>query len=257
VNGYLQVGSGPRKVLVLSGWFGSSADWSSMVDALDPDAFTFVFFDYRGYARSMQLEGEFTFEEVTRDVMRLVDHFGWERFSLIGHSMGGMAMQRVLLAMPGRVERMIAIAAVPACGVRMDEQRLAMFRKAIADIETRQVILNTSTGNRLTATWIERMARQSWATSTQKGFAGYLREWTAQDFSGQVLGNPTPVKVIVGANDPSLTAAAMEATWLSWYPDAVLETLPNAGHYPMHEVPLALAASVQSFLQQPRNFAPV
>jgi esterase len=250
VNDCLQLGRGPRKVLVLNGWFGSSADWSAMADALDMDAFTFVFFDYRGYGRSMQLDGEFTFEEAARDVMRLVDRLGWERFSLVGHSMGGMAMQRVLLAAPHRIERMIAVTAVPACGARMDEQRLAMFRKAIEDPETRKIILNASTGNRLPKAWIEHMARTSWATSTQKAFGGYLKEWTAQDFSELVKGNPTPLKVIVGEHDPSLTAAAMERTWLAWYPNAVLETLPNAGHYPMHEVPLALAASVQAFLQQ-------
>jgi pimeloyl-ACP methyl ester carboxylesterase len=250
LNNDLQLGHGPHKVLVLNGWFGSSDDWSAMVNALDLDAFTFVFFNYRGYGRSMQLDGEFTFDEVARDVTQLVERLGWERFSLIGHSMGGMAMQRVLLAMPRRVERMIAITAVPACGARMDEQRLAMFQKAIQDLETRKAILNASTGNRLTKTWIEHMGQRSWATSIQKAFGSYLKEWTAQDFSELVKGNATPLKVIVGEHDPSLTAAAMERTWLAWYPNAVLETLPNAGHYPMHEVPLALAASIQAFLQQ-------
>lgn len=250
MNEYLQLGSGPRKVLVLNGWFGSSSDWSAMADALDLNAFSFVFFDYRGYGRRMQQEGEFTFEEATCDMLQLVGQLGWECFSLVGHSMGGMAMQRLLLALPDRIERMVAITAVPACGSRMDEQRLSMFRKAIEDLETRKAILNGSTGNRLPKPWIEHMARQSWATSTQQAFGAYLKEWTAQDFSELVKGNPTPLKVIVGEHDPSLTAAAMERTWLAWYPNAVLETLPNAGHYPMHEVPLALAASVQAFLQQ-------
>jgi pimeloyl-ACP methyl ester carboxylesterase len=235
---------------VLNGWFGSSSDWSAMADALDLDTFTFVFFDYRGYGRSIRQDGEFTFAEVTRDVVRLLDQLGWERFSLIGHSMGGMAMQRVLLALPQRVERMIAITAVPACGSRMDENRQALFQKAVEDLESRKTILNASTGNRLTKAWVEHMARQSWATSTQRAFAAYLKEWTAQDFSDLVKGNVTPVKVIVGEHDPGLTAAVMERTWLAWYPNAMLETLPNAGHYPMHEVPLALAASVQAFLQQ-------
>jgi pimeloyl-ACP methyl ester carboxylesterase len=40
----------------------------------------------------------------------------------------------------------------------------------------------------------------------------------------------------------------MTDTWLAWYPRAQLEVLSNAGHYPMYEVPLALAATVQTFL---------
>jgi len=122
-NGFLQIGHGPRKVLALNGWFGSSADWSAMNEALDPQAFTYVWFDYRGYGASIGRRGTYTFEETAQDVLELADHLGWERFSLIGHSMGGMAMQRVLLAAPARIERMVGITAVPACGSRMDDRR--------------------------------------------------------------------------------------------------------------------------------------
>jgi esterase len=41
----------------------------------------------------------------------------------------------------------------------------------------------------------------------------------------------------------------MQQTWLAWYPNAELEILANAGHYPMHETPPAPAASIQNFLQ--------
>jgi esterase len=251
LNGYLQLGHGPRKVLALNGWFGSADDWGPMVDALDLDAFTYVFFDYRGYGRSMHLKGEFTFEEAAQDVLRLADHLQLERFALIGHSMGGAAMQRVLLAAPGRIERMIAITAVPACSSRMDAQRLAMFENAVASIEKREFILNFSTGNRLPNAWSRRMARQSMAASTPAAFAAYLKEWATNDFCELVRDNPAQLKVIVGEHDPTLSAALMQETWLAWYPNASLETLPNSGHYPTHEVPLALAAAVEAFLKQP------
>jgi pimeloyl-ACP methyl ester carboxylesterase len=249
LNGYKTLGCGPRKVMVLGGWFGSSADWDGMASALDLEAFTYVFFDYRGYGRSLQLDGEFTFAETARDVLRLVDHLCWDRFSLVGHSMGGMAIQRVLLAAPERVERMVAITPVPASGAGMPADRLAMFERAVDDLETRKAIVNASTGSRLSPAWVAHMARQSFATCLPQAFASYLQEWAKDDFSSLVRGNPTPVKVIVGANDPSITAERMTSTWLAWYPNAVLEAMPNAGHYPMQEVPVALASTVQEFLR--------
>ena len=249
-NGYLQVGSGERKVLVMSGAFGHAGDWKAFAEALDPEAATYVFFDYRGYGLSRHLDGSFTFEEAAWDVLRLTDHLGWDRFSLIGHSMGGVAIQRVLLAAPKRIERMIAITAVPACGSRMDEQRLAGFNEAAGSIVRREFILDFSTGKRLPKAWLARLARESFAKVAPRAFSAYLRDWGTVDFSALIEGNETPVKLLIGEHDPSLNAELMQNTWMAWYPNASLETLRNAGHYPMHETPLALAAAAQEFLQQ-------
>jgi esterase len=251
LNGYQQVGRGPHRVIVMNGWFGNSNDWLATLGALDPDDFTFLLFDYRGYGHSRHIEGQYTFEESAQDVLRLADHLDWDRFSLIGHSMGGVAIQRVLLAAPERVDRMLAVAAVPACSARMDAQRLAMFEAAVTDPDKRESIINYSTGNRLPKSWVSQMARRSWDSSTPQAFAGYLKEWGTRDFSALVKGNPSRLKVIIGENDPSLNAELMNRTWLSWYPNSEMETLSNTGHYPMFEIPLNLAAKVQSYLQQP------
>ncbi|MFL9920288.1 alpha/beta hydrolase [Paraburkholderia fungorum] len=250
VNGYVQLGHGPRKVLVLSGWFGSSADWAALSTSLDPDSFTYVFFDYRGYGRSLDLTGEFTFDEVARDVLALADHLDWQRFSLIGHSMGGMAMQRVLLAAPERIEKMAGVSPVPACGSRMDEIRMRGFAGAIDDVDKRAAIINFSTGNRLSARWSAHLASESVRLSRPEAFAAYLPQWATRDFSSEIAGNPAPVRLFIGEHDPTITADLMDRTWLTWYPHATLETLKNAGHYAMHEVPVALATALESWLKQ-------
>jgi len=250
LNGYLQIGHGPRKVLAMSGWFGEAADWTVMANAFDPEVFTIVSFDYRGYGLSSHLCGEFTFEESASDAMRLADHLGWDRFSLIGHSMGGVAIQRLMLAAGARVEKMVAVTAVPACSARMDAQRLAMFESAVTDAAKREFIINFSTGSRLPATWVRQAARRSMESSTAAAFGAYLKQWATVDFSDLVQGNPTPVKVLIGEHDPTLNADLMQRTWLSWYPNSAMETLPNSGHYPMFEVPLALAATIPDFLRQ-------
>lgn len=246
-----EFGRGPRKVMVFGGAFGHAGDWRAFCEGLDPDAATWVFFDYRGYGRARALLGRYTFEEAALDALELAAALGWGRFSLVGHSMGGVAIQRVLLAAaPGRIERMVALTAVPACSSRMDEQRLAMFDKAAHDVAQRQFILDFSTGRRLPAVWLRRQALDSAACTAPAAFSGYLRDWGTVDFSERVRGNPVPVQVLAGAHDPTLTRELMERTWLAWYPNATLDVLDGCGHYPMLEAPLALARVVGDFLQQ-------
>ncbi len=39
-------------------------------------------------------------------------------------------------------------------------------------------------------------------------------------------------------------------TWMSHYPNAELTVLPNAGHYPMFETPVALVTTIEQHLRQ-------
>ena len=244
----LVVGNGPTRVLVLHGWFGSAEAWKPLVDVLDSQRFTYAFVDYRGYGARQQETGSFTVEEIACDTLAIADQLGWSHFDLIGHSMGGKAIQRTLTLAPQRVRKMVAITPVPAGGVPFDDAGWALFTGAVDRIESRRDIIAFSTGARLSGHWAMRMAEQSERQSTREAFSAYLQSWARGDFTAEIAGNTVPVKVIIGEHDPSLTAEVMRATWLASYPNATMEIIPNAGHYPMDETPVALATAIESFL---------
>jgi pimeloyl-ACP methyl ester carboxylesterase len=183
-------------------------------------------------------------------VIALADEIGLKEFSLIGHSMGGKAIQRVLADAPKRVRKLIAVTPVPAAAVPFDDAGWGLFDGAANSVENRKAILNFSTGNRLSDTWLTHMANYSLHTSTVEAFAGYLRAWAKEEFVADVQGHDHPIKVVVGEHDPSLTADLMQATYMAWYKNAELEVMSNAGHYPMDETPVALATSFEMFLKQ-------
>nr|WP_316644356.1 alpha/beta hydrolase [uncultured Roseateles sp.] len=242
------VGHGPVRVIALHGWFGSADAWKPLADVLDVQRFTYVFPDHRGYGKRMAEAGQFTMEEIAADTLALADALGWELFNLIGHSMGGKAIQRVLLDAPQRVEKLVAVTPVPASGVPFDAATWALFASAAAQREARLGIVDHSTGSRLSKAWLGRLVDHSVKHSNEAAFAAYLEAWAKGDFSSAIAGNPVPIKVIVGEHDPGLNAAAMEATYLRWYPNASLQVMANAGHYPMDETPVALATSIEQFL---------
>jgi pimeloyl-ACP methyl ester carboxylesterase len=243
------VGSGDHHVLAVHGWFGSARGWGSLPGYLDTSAYTYVFMDLRGYGDRKDAGGEFTMAEAAADALELADELGWDRFSVIGHSMGGKVGHQVLLQAPDRVRKLVGINPVPAAQVPMDEQTWALFDGAAANPANRAAIINFTTGSKLTPTFIDSVVRHSLENSATQAFAAYLPSWAKTDFSEKAGKDAsTPVKVIVGETDPAMSAEVMEQTWLVYFPGAELEVMANAGHYPMFETPVALATSIEEFL---------
>jgi pimeloyl-ACP methyl ester carboxylesterase len=139
---------------------------------------------------------------------------------------------------------------VPASGVPFDPDTWMLFDGAARSLDNRRAIIDFSTGGRLSRSWIDRIARHSAESATVEAFSGYLQSWAKTDFSATIKGNPVPIRVIVGAHDQALTAEMMQATYLASYPNAELEVMANAGHYPMNETPVALATSIEAFLRR-------
>jgi pimeloyl-ACP methyl ester carboxylesterase len=246
---YLTIGNGKSNALVLHGWFGDERILEPLRPSLSTDEFTYCCPAYRGCGASRAIAGRYTMDEIADDSIAVADALGWDRFALIGHSMGGMAVQNILRKAPERVRGLVAVTPVPASGVPLDGEALALFEGAATDIGKREAIIDFSTGKRLSPTWIRRVARLSWESADPAAFAAYLTAWTRTDISAAIKGLPTKVLAIVGENDPSLTPAAMQATYLTSYPNASLEVLANCGHYPMDEVPVILTTVIERFLR--------
>ncbi len=248
-SSYVTVGSGDHHVLAIHGWFGSARGWGSFPEFIDESAYTYVFMNLRGYGDRMQVAGEFTIDEAAADALAVADDLGWDQFSLVGHSMGAKIAHRVLLEAPDRVRKLVGLIPVPAGAMPFDDQGWALFSGAPAHPGNRAAIIDFTTGNKLTKTFINRMVQHSLDNSSVEAFAAYLQAWAKSDFTAQAkVDTATPVKLIVGVNDPPLSADVMEQTWRVFFPDAELTIMPDTGHYPMFESPVSLATSIEEFL---------
>lgn len=242
------VGEGPHRIMAVHGWFSDRAAYAAMLPHIDRRAFTYALPDLRGYGEARDIPGEYTTGEAGRDLLALADHLGWQRFSLLGHSMGGAVVQRVVAAVPDRVERLLGVAPVPASGMPMEGEQWRLFTSAAERPESRRAIIDHTTGGRHPAAWLDLMVRHSLEQSDAKAFRAWLDSWALEDFHEDIVGARVPVRVVVGAHDPALTAELMRQTWLRWYPRADLVELPDAGHYPADESPLELVRAVEDFI---------
>ncbi|HPE62350.1 MAG: alpha/beta hydrolase [Thiothrix sp.] len=250
--GHTLIGSGPHKVLVFHGWFGDYSVWKPTFSAMDTDTFSYCFIDYRGYGKSAAQSGQYTMQEIAADASQLVLQLGWTDLHVVGHSMGGMAMQRFILDRdPGiTVRSAFGVTPVPACGGQLDTDSWALFEGAIRKDENRYAILDFTTGQRLSPAWLRHMVANSRAQTSEAAYGGYLHAWARENFADEISTIRTPMQVCVGEFDGAITAEAMQATYLSWYPHCGLETLANAGHYPMQETPVRLITLMEAFMRQ-------
>lgn len=250
VIGHTIHGHGPEGVIVCHGWFGDSTVFGPVFPFLDTDAMTYAFVDYRGYGKSRTVPGRYTVDEIASDVLGLADSLGWNRFHIVGHSMGGKVVQRVALSAPKRLKCGIAITPVPASGVPFDDATWALFVGAPDNDGMRFGIVNHSVSGRLTPRWISLIVKASRETSTIEAYRGYLRSWAREDFSKEAKGLAVPIKVLIGEFDQALNSELMRQTFLAWYPNAELEVIGNSGHYPMQETPVILATVMEDFLRK-------
>ena len=246
--GYSLYGRGDTRAIVLHGWFGDWTVFEPMLPSIDEERLTLAFVDYRGYGKSKAIDGPFDMATIASDAVGLADHLGWERFHLIGHSMGGKAALRVAVDHPNRVDRIKAVTPVWAGKVPFDEATAAVFKGAIDEPALREAILRDTTGGRLPQAWSRHVAAHSLSTSTRRAFGSYLESWTGEDFAAEARGLPHPTLVVVGAHDRGVTVDATKATWLASLPNATLQVVGEAGHYPMLETPPQMAALFESFL---------
>lgn len=247
--GHVQFGNGPIRVLVMHDWLGDHSSYDAVMPWLDGDAFTYVFADLRGYGLSINLDGEFTVEEIAADCLMLADRLGWRQFHIVGHSMTGMITQRIACDAPSRITSAVAVCPVSAAGNRLSPDALAFFTSTIEDDDALRRLFSFVSGG-LSDTWAERKMRQSRAIVSSACRRPYLDMLVTANFVDDVRGLETPYLIVVGDKDPGLDADAMRRTFLEWHPNAALRVIPNCGHYPMQECPPHFAAVIENFLKR-------
>ena len=248
--GYTSIGKGKETVIICHGWFGDSQVFSKTFSHLNTKRFRYVFIDYRGYGKSKHLEGEYSINEIAQDAIDLADTLKLGQFHLVGHSMGGMVVQLIALKVPERIISIVAVTPVPASGVDFDENGLTLFKGAVESDDNRKIIINFTTGDRLSENWVNQIVSDSRKNSTQKAFEKYFDAWCNTDFSEKARGLETPIKVLIGEFDPALNEEVMRNTFLKYYPNVELEILNNSGHYPMQEIPIWFVSTMEAFLSK-------
>jgi 2-succinyl-6-hydroxy-2,4-cyclohexadiene-1-carboxylate synthase len=256
----LEAGAGGRPLLLVHGFTGVGRDFADHIDALAADGWHVVAPTQRGHHRSAALADEAAYSLATYadDLLALADGLGWDRFVLLGHSMGGMVAQVLALEAPERLEALVLMdtghgpvaldVELVATGVGiarsagMDALADAMNVAGASPLETPAAVRLREERPDLVPVWDAQLRGCDPAM-----YAAMATEMVNQEDRLDALRSlQVPTLVIVGEQDgPFVGASRRMAEAIA---GARLEVIADAGHSPQMETPAAWAEVLHGFL---------
>jgi 3-oxoadipate enol-lactonase len=255
-------GVGGRPFLLLHGFTGAKEDFSDWLDPLADAGWHAVAPDHRGHGASTKPDAEeaYSFDILADDAMALVDALGWDRFALLGHSMGGMVAQLVATRAPERLDALVLMdtthGAMDGLDPELVQAAVSIVRdrgmNGLADIlATADSPLDSPAHKRILA---ERPGYAAFEDRKFRATSAALYAAMAPAFSAAPerladlasLPSALPCLVIVGEQDVPMLDGSREMA--ATIPHASLEVIPEAGHTPQFENSAAWWDALSSFL---------
>lgn len=238
-------GAGDRKVLVLHGWALDSGVWLASRARSNTRDFTWAYVDFPGYGVNRSLPPAQGIDGMAQAALAAADALGWKSFSVVGHSMGGATAMRVATLRPDSVSRVVAITPVSPGGTPLDEATFAAFDGAWQDPGA---AIKGNLSPHIKADDLARLVDRNRASMDKATWTAYLKNWTSPNFMNDLQKFTGPITVLYGETDPFVTSAYLQAT-VAAAPNASLQAIALAGHYPMVENTASTQEAVEAALR--------
>jgi pimeloyl-ACP methyl ester carboxylesterase len=247
---YKEIGEG-KPLVILHGLFGTSDNWQTHAKKLG-EYYRVILVDQRNHGHSPWSE-DFTYEHLAEDLERLILHLGIDKFTLIGHSMGGKTAMYYSQKYPTRLEKMVIvdigikqypmhhneiIKGIKSLDLTTISSRSAAEQAMIPFVDSygvRQFLLKN-------LYWVEK-GKLAWRMNV------YVLEREMEEILAPIPNIEvwTPTLFLRGA----MSNYILDEDWDAIeeiFPDATLETIENAGHWVHSEQPDEFIEKVLGFI---------
>src|SRR5271166_2968093 len=245
---YALSGDKDRPVLVFSNSLGTDLSmWDAQVAKLE-GRFRILCYDTRGQGQSSVTPGDYTIQQLGRDVIGLLDSLGVDRVHFCGLSMGGMIGVWLGIHAPDRLNRLILCNTAACIGTKeMWNARIATVRKDGMKPVAAAVVerwftpeFRASNGEQISKT--KRMLENS----PPEGYISCCAAVQDMDQREEVARIKAPTLVIYGGLDPVSPASDVE--FLTNQIRGAGKVELHAAHLSNVEQPAAFTEAVRDFL---------
>lgn len=242
-------------VMLIHGFTNAGWSWMNQVAALVFAGYSVILPDLRGHGLSDPATDVTTVDDLTRDVIGLLDHLAIKRVSVCGLSLGGMIALTLALEQPQRVERLVVANSRAAFNDPATAKLVAGWVETFCQPggplkrfqATWPVMLNaqyreSSVGRATYATWCRLAERHSGSS-----LANVALGMRAFDVAGRLQGIGHPTLVITGEED-KLFPPAVAREVSDGMANAQFTIIPGAAHISSLDSAEAFNARLLTFL---------
>jgi len=249
-----EIGEG-SPILFHHGYTSSHDTWLNKIAPQLSDNYRCIVLDCRGAGNSEHTIDGYSIEQYVEDVIGLADSLNLEKFTFLGHSMGGGIGMQLAINYPERLEKLILVAPIPSGGTTPPDE-LTVVAKAMKDRQ-RQLRKEPDRRDKMIQERKKMQIREisiedienavDRALSISEGhFEQSLESMEQFNVTNQLSNIVTPTLMISGAAD-ALAKANMED--LQRLPNATIHVFSRVGHSPHNDVPEQFAEVLNDFLK--------
>lgn len=253
---YRKYGQG-KPLFIFHGLFGQCDNWQTIAKALGENGFEVYAVDQRNHGLSPHSD-EFNYKVMSADLNELLADLGFDKASLLGHSMGGKTVLQFAVDHPEKISKLIVADIAPKYYAPHHEQVIAGLKEVdIDNIKTRKEA-DERLSKHITDSGTKQFLLKNiyWKTDTQLAWRfnfetivknieevgleiEFNKVYTKKDFDALFI-RGSKSKYILDSDIPEIR---------NNLPDAEFMTVDGAGHWLHADKPKEFMEAILNFLQ--------
>ncbi len=234
-------------LLLLHYFGGSSQSWREVIEGVGTARC--VAPDLRGFGESGAPPIGYSVDDYADDLEALIRLLALERFTVVGHSMGGKIALALAARRPAGLRALVLVAPSPPTPEPMEEEEREQLLQTHGQRQAALDTIRKITFRPLPQPQLERSISDT-LRSSPAGWRAWLEHGSLEDISDRMAQIDVPVSIIAGEHDPVISRALIEQEVVPYLSGTAprVDILPKLGHLVPLEAPQVLASKLAVML---------